>query len=218
MLHGTALQIYFTCIQALPVVLFLALFVVAVFINQADDFIGNTAGAEFFANLFVIVIIRELAPLLTAMIVIGRSGTAIASELASMGANEEIDALRVMGVDPLYYLGVPRVLGLTISMVCLSLAFSLMSMFFTLVIGYYQEGVSPLYFLESVTRFVSGLDILLNFTKSVLFGFGIALVCTFWGFSTGGATTEIPQATTKAVISAVFWCFILSAAVTILVY
>ncbi len=216
--QGIAFQIYFTCIQALPVILFLSLFVVAVFISQSDNFVADTTAAEYFAKLFVIVIIRELAPLLTALVVIGRSGTAIASELASMAANEEIDALKVMGVDPLYYLGVPRVVGLTVSVVCLSITFSLMGMFFTMLICFYEEGVAPVFFLEGVTSFISVVDLLLNLIKSFLFGLGIALVCSFWGFSTTGSATEIPQATTKAVISSVILCFVLSALITVIVY
>jgi len=218
LIQGTSFQIYFTCIQALPVVFFLALFVVAIFITQARSFAMNTDSAGLVANLFVVIVIRELAPLLTALVVVGRSGTAIASELASMAANQEINALKIMGVDPFYYIVVPRLLGIVVSMVCLSLTFSLLSMFFTMTIGFYMLDISPGSLLGQVTAFLTGMDLLLNLVKSAIFGLVISLVCTFCGFSAQGATTEIPQVTTHAVIASVFWCFVISALVTVLVY
>ncbi len=214
----TSFQIYFTCIQALPLIFFLSLFVVAVFISQADTIIENAEATKWVANLFVVVVIRELAPLLTTLVVVGRSGTAIASELASMTANEEIDALRVMGVDPIHHLVIPRVIGITVSVVCLSLTFSLVSLFFTMVIGFYDAGVSPISLLQGVTQFISILDIFLNLVKSLFFGMFVALISCFWGLSARGSKTEIPQVTTKAVIASMFWCFVFSALITMLVY
>ena len=217
-LQVTSIQIYFTCIQALPIVFFLSLFVVAVFISQADNFIDNSEASKWVANLFVLIVVRELAPLLTTLVVVGRSGTAIASELASMTANEEINALEVMGVDPIHYLVIPRVMGMTVSVVCLSVTFSLFSLFFTMVIGFYDQGMSPASFMESVTGFLTGLDIVLNLVKSAVFGMLVAVICSFCGLSTRGSQTEIPQAATRAVIASVFWCFVFSTLITVMVY
>ncbi len=217
-LQVTSIQIYFTCIQALPIVFFLSLFVVAVFISQADNFIDNSEASKWVANLFVLIVVRELAPLLTTLVVVGRSGTAIASELASMTANEEIHALEMMGVDPIHYLVIPRLIALTISVVCLSIMFSLFSLFFAMVLGFYNQGISPVSFMQGVTGFLTGFDILLNLVKSALFGMLVALICSFCGLSTRGMQTEIPQATTHAVISSVFWCFVFSTLVTVMVY
>jgi phospholipid/cholesterol/gamma-HCH transport system permease protein len=214
----TIYQIYFTCIQALPVMLLISFCAVSVFISQADNFIGSAQASQYLATLFVILVVRELAPLLTCLVVVGRSGTAVASELASMKVNEEISALKSMGVDPLYYLGVPRLIGIVVSSVWLSLSFSFLSMFFAMVIGFFQIGVSPAAFTQGVTWFISATDLVLNLVKSVLFGSVIGLVCMFFGFSVRGASTEIPQAITHAVIVSVFWCFLFSAIVTVLVY
>ena len=218
MVQVTSFQIYFTCIQALPAVFFLALFIVAVVLSQADDFFGTGDTSKFVATLFEVVIVRELAPLLTCLIVVGRSGTAVASELTSMTANEEIDALKIMGVDPMHYLVIPRLIGVTLSVICLSITFSLISLFATMGIGYYLEAISPSAFLAGVVQCVTGLDIFLNLFKSTVFGAAIALICAFWGFSARGSNTEIPQMTTHAVISSVFWCFVISGLITILVY
>ncbi len=218
LLQVTSYQIYFTCIQALPVVVFLSFFVVFIVINQVDNYIGNNEAWSVIANLFVVLIVREMAPLLTSLVVIGRSGTAIASELASMVANEEVDALTIMGVEPLRYLVIPRVIGITVSVTCLSVVFSLLSLLFTTVLAFAHLGVAPPAFLQGVGNALSGFDIVLNLFKSVVFGASVALICCFWGLSTSGTRTEIPQATTRAVIVSVFCCFLLSAAVTMLVY
>ncbi len=218
LVQGTSFQIYFTCIEALPVVFFLSLFVVAVFIQEASGFIGCSEASRSVANLFVVIVIRELAPLLTGLIVVGRSGTAIASELAGMAANQEIQARRVWGVEPFQYLLVPRVIGLTVSMVCLSLTFSLLSMFFAMILGFYMLDALPFAVLQDVGVFLSGVDLALNVVKSAVFGLIISLICCFWGFSAKGAMTEIPQVTTQAVIASVFWCFVVSALITMVVY
>lgn len=218
LLQVTSLQIYFTCIQAVPIVFFLSFFIVAVFISQANDFFGSGDASRFVANLFEVIIVRELAPLLTCLVVVGRSGTAVASEMASMTANEEINALKIMGVDPMHYLVIPRLIGITLSVVCLSVLFSLLSLFFTMTIGYYMESISPSSFLSGVVNCVTGFDIFLNLFKSMIFGATVALICAFWGLSARGLTTEIPQMTTHAVIGSVFWCFVISALVTVMVY
>src|SRR5512140_2271788 len=114
-------QVYFTSVKAAPYTLFLALLVALAVAAQSPFAAG--AGGEVLGAVLVATLVRELAPLLTAWIVIARSGTAIAAELATMRIEGEIDALVGMGIDPFEYLVLPRVLGAAVAVLSLTVLF-----------------------------------------------------------------------------------------------
>ena len=114
----TLRQIYFTGVEALKVVILVSLALGTVTIVEVGtqlSFLGG--GIEFIVPVLVLVMFRELGPLLTAIIVIGRSGTAIATELGNMVIAQELDAIQAMGINPIYFIVTPRILGVTIAVV-----------------------------------------------------------------------------------------------------
>ncbi len=122
-------QIYFTGWQALPLISVLALSSGSVVIIQASTQLSFLGGSDMIGDLLILIVLREVAPLLTALIVIARSGTAVASEIGTMKVNNEIEALEAMGINPLSYIVFPRLLGGVISVVCLAFYFTLIAFF-----------------------------------------------------------------------------------------
>ena len=120
-------QVWFTAIQAIPVVVVLASILSFLLISQAVRELGRLGATELIGRLMVIAIVRELGPLITALIVIGRSGTAIAAELATNKVMGEVQALEGMGIDPNHYLVLPRLGGAVISVCGLIIVFDMVS-------------------------------------------------------------------------------------------
>ena len=127
-LRVTAGQIYFTGWQAIPLISVLALACGGLVILQSGANLTLFGGSQMIGNLLVVIVVRELGPLMTALVVIARSGTAVASEVGNMRANREIEALESMGINPLIFIVFPRVLGGVISVVCLSFYFTLIAL------------------------------------------------------------------------------------------
>lgn len=193
-------QIYFTGVQALPLTAVLSFFMGALisFQFQAQvSFIGNAA---YIGNLMVMVIFRELAPLATALIVVARSGTAVASEIGAMKAHKEFDALEVMGIHPLSYVVFPRLVGGVVSVVGLAIFFCGAATLGGFVFCHWLLGMPLAFYVESLISALTLGDVGLILGKNILSGALIFVVCCHQGFSVQGSPHEIPQATTRAVV------------------
>ena len=217
-LRVTSFQVLFTAVDAIPLVILLSVFLFSAIIMQVDMFVPQVGAGIFLGKIFTILVVRELAPLIISFILIARSGTAIAAELSSMVVNQEIYSLKVLGLDPLYFIVAPRVIGMTISLLCLSFIFTVVTIVGGMLLSNYYLYVPTAQYMDGVFSSITPLDIGINIFKSILFGFIISFICCFYGISTRYASTEIPQMTTKAVISSFFWCFIISAFITVLYY
>ena len=123
------LQILFTAVEAISIVAFISLALGALIIIQGNSILPRFGQGKLLYTLLVIVITRELGPLLTAFIIIARSGTAIATELGNMVISHEIEAYVAVGINPIAYLVVPRFLGVTVSMVLLTFYFNFFGLF-----------------------------------------------------------------------------------------
>jgi len=123
------LQILFTAVEALPIIAFISLALGALIIVQGNSILPRFGQGKLLYTLLIIVITRELGPLLTAFIIIARSGTAIATELGNMVISHEIEAYVAVGINPIAYLVVPRFLGVTVSVVLLTLYFNFFGLF-----------------------------------------------------------------------------------------
>ena len=215
----TLRQIYFTGVQALKVVIVVSLALGTVTIVQVGTqlaFLGG--GIEFIVPVLVLVMFRELGPLLTAIIVIGRSGTAIATELGNMVIAQELDAIQAMGINPVYFIATPRVIGVTIAVVCLTTIFIAVG----LLGGFWvSKLILPITFPAFVQKLQTSLkpnDLLFGFLKSLVFGLLIALTCTYHGLTVRYSSIEVPQAATRGVVSAMLFCFATNALLTVLFY
>jgi phospholipid/cholesterol/gamma-HCH transport system permease protein len=215
-----ARQILFTGYDALPLVSILALLVGVSVVLQAHVWLTKLGQSAYVGPILVAVIVREAGPLLVNFIVIGRSGTAISSELSAMRVHGEIRLLESLGLPPLEYLLLPRAAGVAVSVFCLTVCFVLVSF----VGGYFSGrllGASmgpPSVFLSSVLAAVTPADLLNLAAKSLIPGFLTGMICSTEGLNVRGAATDIPQAATRGVVRSVRALFVTSVIVSLVTY
>ena len=211
-------QIYFTGWQALPLISILALASGSIVVMQAASGLSLLAGGNMVGNLMVMIVVREIAPLLTALIVIARSGTAVASEIGNMRVNREIEALEVMGINPLSYIVFPRLVGGIVSVVCLAFYFVLIATFGGLMVTKFSSDVSMSFYFESLAISFSRWDLGLFVLKNVFSGAIIFMISCYQGLLVKQSPHEVPQVTTKAVVNSVIYVTMFNLAVTTLFY
>ncbi len=214
----TLRQIYFTGVQAMRVITLVSLALGTIVIVESSTDLAFLGGVPFIVSILVVVVLRELGPLLTAFIVIGRSGTAIAAELGNMVVAHELEAVRAMGINPIYFIITPRLIGVTIAVVCLTIYFNIVAMLGGFIISRLMITVSFPVFMRELMQAVSFKDLAFDFLKSITFGVLIALTCTYHGLTVRFSSTEVPQVATRGVVSAILSCFICNALLTLLFY
>jgi len=212
------MQILFTGYEALRISA-----VLAMAIGVAINLIGSSLLAGFgqgklMYTLLIIVVTRELGPLLTAFIVTARSGTAIATELGGMVVAHEIEAYVAVGVNPISYLAAPRFLGVVVSMLVLTVYFNVFGLFGSFAV---MQVLRPVGFQEYMRNLVEVLtvgDLLSGLAKSLIFGVIVSTVSIYRGFAVERASTEVPVAGIKAVGSSFVLIVLADAAVTAVQY
>jgi len=215
----TLRQVYFTGVQALRVVAVISLALGTVIIVQIGtqlSFLGG--GIEFIVPILVLVLFREVGPLLTAIIVIGRSGTAIATELGNIVIAHELEAIEVMGINPVYFIVTPRIIGVTVAVICLTIIFITVGLLGGFWVSKLILPITFPAFLRELEGALSAHDLLFAFLKSLIFGLLIALTCTYYGLGVRYSSIEVPQAATRGVVSAMLFCFATNALLTVLFY
>lgn len=215
----TLRQIYFTGVEALKVVILISLALGTVIIVQAGTQLAFLAGGiDFIVPILVLVMFREVGPLLTAIIVLGRSGTAIATELGNMVIAQEIEAIQAMGINPVYFIVTPRIIGVTIAVFCLTTVFIAVGLLGGFWVSKLILPITFSAFLQALQNSLKANDLLLGFLKSLIFGLLIALTCTHHGLTVRFSSIEVPQAATRGVVSAMLFCFATNALLTVLFY
>jgi phospholipid/cholesterol/gamma-HCH transport system permease protein len=209
-------QIYFTGIQALPVISIIGTLIGVMIITQVTSIAG--VNPELIGKILVWTVVRELGPLLAAIIITARSSTAVASELGAMKANKEIDSLKIMGIDPLEYLIVPRVIGTALCVVVLTFYFQVMAIGGGLLIYSALSNVPFLSQLEGMFSALGIFDVLISVFKSLVFGAVIATSSCFNGLKVKYSITEIPQVTSAAVMQSLLLVFVLDGIITLVSY
>jgi len=214
----TLRQIYFTGVEALKVVTLVSLALGTIVIVQSGSQMELLGGVHFIVTILVLVIIRELGPLLTAFIVIGRSGTAIAAELGNMVVAHELEAIQAMGVNPIYFIVAPRIIGVTIAVICLTIYFNAVALLGGFVVSRLILTITLPVFLKELVASLTATDLIFGTLKSAIFGLLIALPCTYHGLRVRYSPIEVPQVATRGVVSAILFCFISDALLTLLFY
>jgi len=207
-------QLYFTGLEASGIIVTIAVILGTVVITQVVSLVGTNGSLT--GKILVWVVLRELAPLLTAIVVIARSGTAIATELGNMKINGEIDTLEMMGIPAERYLLLPRIIGVTCSLVILMIYFVMVSFFSSFIIASLGWHISYEQFSQGILSVLGGREIVVLFSKGILFGLCISATCCSYGLSVGRSVTEIPQAATRAVMTSLIAVFILDGLLTYL--
>jgi phospholipid/cholesterol/gamma-HCH transport system permease protein len=214
----TLRQIYFTGVEALKVITLVSLALGTVLIVESASQMRLLGGTQFISTILVVVVIRELGPLLTAFIVIGRSGTAIAAELGNMIVAHELEAIRVMGINPIYFIVAPRIIGVTVAVICLTIYFNAVA----LVGGFvFSELILPTdlpIFLNELIISLTLTDVVFGILKSAVFGLLTGLTCTYHGLTVRYSSTEVPQVATRGVVSAILAIIIFNVSLTLLFY
>ncbi len=178
---------------------------------------------QFGANIFVVDLIgvsltRELGPLIAAIVVAGRSGSAVAAELATMQITEEVDALRAMGLHPTRFLVVPKVLAITFTQPVVTVMANLLGLFggFLVAVTYLDVGPSP--FLGRLEQALFVRDLLIGLFKSVLFAQLIVTVSALCGLRTRGGADAVGRSTTLSVVASIFAVIVADALCSMVFY
>lgn len=208
-------QLYFTGLEASKIIVLVAVILGTVIVSQVIGLVGGGNGS-LTGKVLVWVVFLELGPLLTAMIVIARSGTAIAAELGAMKISGEIAALERMGIHPERYLLLPRVIGVGASVVFLTIYFVLTSFIGGFLIVSLGHHIPYDQFIQGIIASLGIREVAILMAKSTAFGLIIPLICCNAGMSVGTSATEIPQAATRAVITSLFSIFVLDGLITYL--
>jgi phospholipid/cholesterol/gamma-HCH transport system permease protein len=145
-------------------------------------------------------LVRELGPVLTALMVGGRVGAGIAAELGSMAVTEQVDAIRAMGADPVKKLVVPRVVACVLIMPILTAFSNVLGIAGAMVVAQLTADVSMVYFFHATAASVGLADIAGGLAKTVFFGFFIAIIACYQGLETSGGTEGVGKSTTSTVV------------------
>lgn len=211
-------QIYFTGFEAIPIISWIALILGLVVVTQSLSILPKLGGEGLIGEILVWVVVRELGPLFTSILVTARSGTAIASELGSMKISGEFRSLEVLGIDPMHYLIAPRVIGTAVSVFVLTFYFESVSILGGYLLAGFGKSVSFAVYTETVLEAMGFMEVGVSLLKSLLFGLIIGAVCSYHGLRVEKSITQVPQETTKAVIGSLKLIFLLDAVITFLFF
>jgi phospholipid/cholesterol/gamma-HCH transport system permease protein len=201
--------------DGLPIVLMLNFLVGLVTGFQAAVQLSQFGANIFVADLVGLSVTRELAPLMTAIIVAGRSGAAFSAELGTMRVDEEIDALRTLGLDPYHFLVFPRVITLLLVLPLLTILAEVAAIAGGLLVGLLRLDLTFTAYLLETQNSVHPWDVLSGLLKTVFFGASIALIACERGLATSGGAEGVGRATTSAVVTSLFAIVVLDAIFTL---
>jgi phospholipid/cholesterol/gamma-HCH transport system permease protein len=173
---------------------------------------------QLVAGLVAISITRELGPLVAAIVVIGRSGSAFAAEIGAMRVAEELDALRTMALDPVAFLVTPKLAAMIIMMPCLAMWSDVMGILGGALFGVTDAGFSLGGYIFATSQALALRDITTGLAKSLVFGIVITAVGCHEGFSTGVGAEEVGRSTTSAVVISILLVVLIDLAFTYLFY
>ncbi|WP_243371172.1 ABC transporter permease [Geotalea sp. SG265] len=206
-------QIYFTGLESLKIIVIISLTIGIVIITQIISLVGTNE--TLMGRVLVWLVIRELGPVLTAIIVIARSGTAIATELGYMKINNEIESIEALGIPAERYLIMPRVIGVTASVVILTIYFEIAAILGGFIVASLGWHVSFDKFAQSIFSILTIKELGMSFVKSLFFGLFLSAACCRNGLGVGRSATQIPQAATKGVMQSLFLVFVLDGIITL---
>jgi phospholipid/cholesterol/gamma-HCH transport system permease protein len=202
-------QLERVAVHGLPIVLLMSFIVGAIVAQQGLFQLEKFGASAFVVDLLGILTFRELALLLTAIMVAGRSGSAFTAEIGSMKMREEIDALRVMGLDPVDILVVPRVLALIIGLPLLTVAASMASLTGGALVSSVYGGISLDLFIERLQGTVGVNTIMVGLIKAPFLALVIGLIACVEGLNVKGSAESLGRQTTASVVKAIFMVIVL---------
>jgi phospholipid/cholesterol/gamma-HCH transport system permease protein len=204
--------------DAVPIVTMLSFLMGCILAFQAAVQLRKFGANIFVADLVSVSICMEMGPLLTALIVAGRSGAAYAAQIGTMQVTEEVDALRVMGIDPIRYLVSPRILAVAFILPCLTLMADLAGVVGGCLVAAFSLDITPTGYFNQVYKVLEFTDVMKGLTKSFVFGIEIAMIGCLRGFQVKGGAESVGSATTSAVVTCIFILTVTDALFAVLFY
>lgn len=194
--------------DSLLIALVTATFVGMVFTIQVAREFLNFGAVQAIGGVLALALSRELAPVLTAVVLAARVGSAFAAEIGTMTVTEQIDALYVLKSDPIDYLVIPRLLSCCAMLPILTIISLVMGLIGGIFVAELFYGISPSTFTESIRSFLQIWDLISALIKAVIFGSIIAVIGCSWGLTTTGGAKGVGESTTTAVVMALISIFI----------
>ncbi len=191
-------------IEALPIASLISFFIGMILALQGAYELRRLGALQLVASAVAISMTRELGPLMTAIIVIGRSGSAFAAEIGTMKVNEEIDALQTMALEPVHFLVAPKFLAMILMLPCLTTWSDFMGVLGGALFGISSAGFTLQSYLRATIDAIVMRDIITGLIKSLMFGIVITAVGCQEGFSTGLGSEQVGRSTTSAVVKSIF--------------
>lgn len=205
-----------TGLNALPILGLLSFLIGVVLAFQGADQLRRFGAEVFVVNLLGISILREIGILITAIIVAGRSGSAFTAQLGTMKVNQEVDAIRTLGLDPVELLVVPRALALMISLPLLAFYGNIMGLLGGAVMSYVSLDIGFGQFIRQLHAAVTLDHFLVGMVKAPVFALVIAMVGCYEGLNVSGSAESVGRLTTKSVVESIFLVIVLDAAFSVL--
>lgn len=193
-------QLESVAVRSLPIVALTTFFTGMVLALQTAFALTRFGAKPYVGSIVSIAIVRELGPVLAALMVGARVGAGITSELGSMAVTEQVDAIRAMGADPVEKLVVPRVLACTLALPLLTLFADFLGVLGGMVVADVQYAIPPQFYLQTVTTTVESGDVISGVAKTFVFGWTVGMVGCHAGLRTRGGTQGVGRATTRAVV------------------
>ena len=195
--------------RAVPIILLINFLVGCIVAQQGLFQLSRFGASTFVVDLIGVLVLRELAVLLTCIMVAGRSGSAITAEIGSMKMREEIDAMRVMGLDPVDVLILPRIIALIISLPLLTFLADLAAIFGGLLVSWGYGGISPEIFMARLQSAISLNTFLVGIIKAPFMALVIGMIAAMEGLKTQGSAESLGRQVTSSVVKAIFMVIVL---------
>lgn len=193
-------QMYVIGIGSLPIVLLTSVFTGMIFALQTGHELAVFGAKMYIGTLVSMSIIRELGPVLSALVITGRVGAGIAAELGSMKVTEQIDALRAMGTDPVKKLVITRFLAGLVVIPCLTILGDGIGILGGLFVATAAFGITPVFYWKTALQPLTTNDLIMGLTKPIIFAIMIIWIACYTGLNTTGGTEGVGKSTTKAVV------------------
>ncbi len=209
-----AIQMDTIGVGSLPIVILVSFFSGVVITMQMSRALSQYGATGQVGQIVAITLVRELGPVLTAIVVAGRNASGIASELGSMTVTEQIDAMRALGTDPIQKLVTPRMIATCVMLPLLVIVADFVGIIGGYLIALVSLGLTSSQYWTSAYQALEYNDIVQGLLKPFVFAFIISLVGCYFGLRTSGGTQGVGRATTQAVVVSSVWIFVITAVLT----
>lgn len=211
-------QMIFVGIRSVLIVFFVDIFTGIVLAMQTAYQLEKMGAVIYVASLVAVSLCRELSPVLTALVVAGRAGSAIAAELGTMKVSEQIEALDTMAINPVRFLAVPRFLALLVMLPCLTILGNLSGILGGFIVGTGSLNINPDLYMQTTFKYLELKDIYTGLIKSFAFAIIIAVIGCYEGLNTKGGAEGVGKATTRSVVVSFILIILMDCVITSIFY